>query len=97
MVDTLSIVPAFPFLCYRMFIMDKKLSDSLHGSLVITYMIVMPPKSESNRDNFKHVRLFTAWCTQASARAEFERFCEMNPALKPELLTAEFVHRGHVH
>ena len=80
--------------------MDRKLlqvDGSLHGSLVITYLVVMPPQSESGYEKSKRVCLFTTWCTQATARAEFERFCEINPELRPELLTAEFVHRGHVH
>jgi hypothetical protein len=74
-----------------MFIMDRKLDSTLHGSLVITFMVVMP------RDQVKRVRLLSKWCTQATARAEFESFCEMNPSLQPELLDAEFIHRAHVH
>ena len=81
--------------------MDRKLDDTLHGSLVITYLVVIPPQSEFGRgplyEKSKRVRLFTTWCTQATARAEFERFCKINPELRPELLDAEFIHRGHVH
>ena len=77
--------------------MDRKLDDTLHGSLVISYLVVVPPQNEHGYEKSKRVRLFTTWCTQATARAEFERFCEINRELRPELLTAEFVHRGHVH
>ena len=77
--------------------MDRKLDGTLHGSLVITFMVVLSPDSDAGYGKSKHVRLLTTWCTQATARAEFERFCEMNPSLQPELLTAEFIHRGHVH